>query len=60
MKLFIKFVDTDCFLRNFFPCVFFGSLSHVINQESHVYLWNMEKIYLVHFLISKFQEKRTR
>ena len=43
------------------------SLSHVINQESHVYLWNLGKIYLVHFLkfwnlpcfaqeISKFQK----
>ena len=28
----------------------FESLSHVINQESHIYSWNLGKIYLVHFL----------
>ena len=28
---------TDCFLCNSYPCVLFESLSHVINQESHVY-----------------------
>ena len=27
----------DCFLYNSYPCVLFESLSHVINQESHVY-----------------------
>ena len=27
----------DCFLCNSYPCVLFESLSHVINQESHVY-----------------------
>ena len=27
----------------------FESLSHVINQESHVYSWNLGEIYLVHF-----------
>ena len=43
------------------------SLQHVINQKSHVYSWNLSKIYLVHFLkfwnlprftreISKFQK----
>ena len=42
----------DCFLCNSYPCVLFESLSHVINQESHVYSWNLGKIYLVHF--SKF------
>ena len=47
--MFIKF-DIDCFLCNSYPCVLFGSLSHVINQESHVYSWNLGKIYLVHFL----------
>ena len=26
----------DCFLSNSYPCVLFESLSHVINQESHV------------------------
>ena len=29
----------DCFMRNSYPCVLFDSiesLSHVINQESHV------------------------
>ena len=50
----------DCFLCNSYPCVLFESLSHVINQESHVYLWNLGKIYLVYFLkfwkISKFQK----
>ena len=57
----------DCFLCNSYPCMLFESLSHVINQESHVYSWNLWKIYLVHFLkfwhlprftseISKFQK----
>ena len=32
------------------PCVLFESLSHVINQESHVYSWNLVKKYLLHFL----------
>ena len=31
--------------------MFFESLSHVINQESHVYSWNLGENYLVHFLI---------
>ena len=59
----------DCFLCNSYPCVLFESLSHVINQESHVYSWNLGKIYLVHFLkfwnlprftweISKFQKSK--
>ena len=63
--MFIKFVEIDCFLCN--SCVLFKSLSHVINQESHVYSWNLGKIYLAHFLkfwnlprfnreISKFQK----
>ena len=50
----------DCFLCNSYPCVLFESLSHVINQESHVYSWNLEKIYLIHFLkfwnLSKLQK----
>ena len=57
----------DCFLCNAYPCVHFESLSHVINQESHVSSWNLGKIYLAHFLkfcnlpserreISKFQK----
>ena len=65
--MFIKFVDIDWFLCNSYPCVLFESLWHVINQESHVYSWNLGKIYLVHFLkfwylprftreISKFQK----
>ena len=64
--MFIKFVNIDCFSCNSYPCVLFDSiesLSHVINQESHVYTWNLGKIYLVHFLkfcfaqeISKFQK----
>ena len=40
----------DCFLSNSYSCVLFESLSHVINQESHVYWWYLGKIYLVHFL----------
>ena len=58
---------SDCFLCNSYPFVLFESLSHVINQESHVYSWNLGKIYLVHFMkfwnlprftwkISKFQK----
>ena len=43
-------VLTDCFLCNSYPCVLFESLWHVINQESHVYSWNLGKIFLVHFL----------
>ena len=39
-----------CFLCNSDPCVLFESLLHVINQESHVYSWNLGKISLVHFL----------
>ena len=57
----------DCFLCNSYPCVLFGRSSQVINQQSHVYSWNLGKIYLVHFLkfwnpprftweISKFQK----
>ena len=46
----IKFVNMDwLFLCNSYPCVLFESLSHKINQESHVYSWNLGKIYLVHF-----------
>ena len=40
----------DCFLCNSYTCVLFESLSHVINQESHVYSRNLGKTYLVHFL----------
>ena len=40
----------DCFLCNSYPCVLFESLSHVFNQESHVYSRNLGKIYLVHCL----------
>ena len=39
----------DCFLRDSYPCVLFECLSHVINQDSHAYSWNLGKIYLVHF-----------
>ena len=38
----------DCFLCNSYPFVLFESVSYVINQESHVYSWNLGKIYLVH------------
>ena len=48
--MFIKFVDIDCFLRNSYSFVLFESWSHVINQESHVYSWNLGKTYLFHFL----------
>ena len=55
------------FLYNSYPCLLFESLSHVINEESHVYSWYLGKIYLAHFLkfwnlprftreISKFQK----
>ena len=40
----------DWFLRNSDPHVLFESFSFVINQESHVYSWNLGKIYLVYFL----------
>ena len=39
-----------CFLCNSYHCRLFESLLHVINQESHVYSWNLGKIYLIHFL----------
>ena len=39
-----------CFGCNSYRCVLFESLSHVINQESHVYSSNLGKIYLVNFL----------
>ena len=48
--MFIKFVDIDYFLCNSYPCVLFESFSNVINQESHVYSWNLGKIYFSHFL----------
>ena len=62
--MFIKFVDINCFLCNSYPSVLFENLPHAINQESHIYSWNLGKIYLVHFLkfwnqnflISKFQK----
>ena len=45
--MFINFVDIDSFfVCNFYPCVLFESLSHVINHESHVDLRNLGKIYL--------------
>ena len=47
--MFIKFVDIE-WLCNSYPSVPFESLSHVINQESLVYSWNLGKIHLVHFL----------
>ena len=51
-------ISIDCFLCNSYPCVLFDSLSHVINQESHVYPWHLGKIYLAHFL--KISKKWTR
>ena len=37
--MFIKFDDINrLLLCNSYPCMLFESLSHVINQESHVYL----------------------
>ena len=41
---------TDCFLCKSYPCVLFQILSHVINQESHVYSWDLGKHFLVCFL----------
>ena len=40
----------DCFFCNSYACVLFERLSHVINQELHVYSWKFRKIYLAHFL----------
>ena len=55
--MFIKFVDIDWYWLIFvdadcdsYPCVNLESLSHVINQESHVYPRKLGKIYLFHFL----------
>ena len=49
----IKFVDIDwLFLCNSCPYVLFESLSHVINQESHVYLWNLGTFIFLNFEIS--------
>ena len=52
MELFLLnlLVLIDCFLCNSYTCVPFESLSHVINQESHVYSQNLGKTYLVYFL----------
>ena len=63
--MFIQFVYNDWL----FFCVILTLVCslHVINQESHVYSWNLGKIYLVHFWkfwnpphftqeISKFQK----
>ena len=36
--MFITFVDTDYFLCNSYPCVVIESLSHVVNQESHLFV----------------------
>ena len=36
----------DC---NSYPCVLFEGLSHVINQKSHVYSWNLGRMYLFIF-----------
>ena len=44
------FILIDCFLCNSYPCVLIESLSHVIDQESHVSEGNLGSIYLVHFL----------
>ena len=37
----------NCCLCYSYPYVLCESLSHVINQESHVYTWNVGKIYLI-------------
>ena len=53
--MFIKFVDIYWFfLCNSYPCVLFESLSHVINQESHVYSWNLGN--LPHSFFQLFQK----
>ena len=38
------------YVCNSYPCVLLETLSHVINQDSHVWSWNLGKIYLVHFM----------
>ena len=52
MELFLLnlLILIDCFLYNSYTCVPFESLSHAINQESHVYSRNLGKTYLVYFL----------
>ena len=57
--MFTKFFGIDCFLYNSYPCVLFENLPYVINQESHVYSWNLGNVYLVYFfeiLKSRFQK----
>ena len=48
-KIWDKFTEFTFFKFWNLPSETCESLQHVINQESHVYLWNLRKIYLVHF-----------
>ena len=43
----------DCFLSNSYSCVLFESLSHVINQESNVFMKFGENLPRSFFEISK-------
>ena len=38
LRLLNLLIYIDYFLCNSYPCVLFDSFSHMINQESHVYL----------------------
>ena len=49
--MFIKFVDI-VFLCNSYPCVLFESLSHVINQESRLFVKFVENFPLKHVITS--------
>ena len=50
LRLLNLLILIDCSLCSSYPCLLFESFSHVINHESHVYSWNLGKIYHVHFL----------
>ena len=59
--MFVEFVIVFCVILTILCNSFklFESLSHMSNQESHVYSWSLGKIYLVHFLVlprSKFEK----
>ena len=44
----------DCFLCNSYPCVFFESLTHVINQESRLFVKFGENLSRSFFEILKY------
>ena len=43
LRLLNLLISIDCFLRNSYLWVLFQILSHVINQESRFYSWNLGK-----------------